>query len=383
MTDPLRIDFFTKKEAYDLFDQFQKEYDIEVKESIINDIFTYTSGYHSNFIIRHPGLFCLCGRILQSIIDQTKQKEFSLKEWEKLISEGILIEEIKKYPTTKRIIYDFNKNKEIVKNARGIFKEKIILNEEYFYLDPSIDHVKFLLNEGLVIPYGDVYNYFKITSPMIKDLFGVLLIEKSNTPDVKINLNDFKFEKILEITLKNFNINQLTKYYEYCSKINEDQQTLTCNGLKESIYQYELTSIFRNWFSNEICVQASTESLKKFPDIFLFCKNKFKIILVLLSNERYTKTVHEKEVDSSILGHIKRTFNYGKKFNAIPWIINFVTLQKIEYFDQIKYPGENNDDNNNNVNIVYIFHDKNFDNIKMKFTKIGEETKLIDIKIKE
>jgi hypothetical protein len=246
--------------------------------------------------------------------------------------------------------------------------------------------VKFLLNEGLVIPFGDIKNnYFKITSSMIIDLFGVLLIEKSKSPDVNINLNDFKVENILEITLKSFDVNKLTKYYDYSSKKNEDQTTVTCNGLKEAVYQDELTSIFKNWFSNEIyiSVQASTADLKKFPDIFLFCENKFKIILELLSNERYTKTVHEKEVDSSILGHIKRTFNYGKKFNAIPWIINFVTLQKIEYFDQIKYPGENNDDNNNNVNIVYIFHDKNFDNIKMKFTKIGEETKLIDIKIKE
>jgi hypothetical protein len=45
--DALPISMFTKEEAIDLFDQFQKEFKIKVEESIITEIFEYTNGYFS------------------------------------------------------------------------------------------------------------------------------------------------------------------------------------------------------------------------------------------------------------------------------------------------------------------------------------------------
>ena len=266
------------------------------------------------------------------------------------------------------------------------FKNLILKYEtnEIFKLDPSKEEIKFLLDEGLIISIDEIKkNKFKITSSMIKDIFGLLLIEKTSIPNQIINLNDFKIEEILIESIKCFNIKNLIECYNYCSKKNEDQQSYTCTGLKEAVYQFELSSVFRSWFPIDIniSIQATISDLKKYPDIFLYCEDKFKIILELLSNERYGPDNR----DSSVLGHIKRTINYGKKFNnAIPWIINFITLNNIINYDKIKYPGENNNDYNNDINIVYIFHDKNFNNIKMKFLKINDKNPtIIDIIKKE
>ena len=39
------MDFFDEKESYDLFDQFEVEYQIKVDKEVIDEIFEYTSGY--------------------------------------------------------------------------------------------------------------------------------------------------------------------------------------------------------------------------------------------------------------------------------------------------------------------------------------------------
>jgi hypothetical protein len=325
-----------------------------------------------------PGLFCLCGRILQSIKENTSQDEFLLLEWRNYVSEGILIEEIQKYHTTNRIIKDFKKNNEIVKESCSIFKN-LILYDDKIVLDPSKDAIKFLLNEGLIVPV-ELRKFFKITSPMIRDIFGILLIEKSKIPKKIISIYDFNIEEILVTAIQYFDFKKLINCYNYCTKKKETETNYTCDGLKEAVYQYELGAIFRGWFPNEInvCVQAQHWKLDNYADIFLH-SGDLKIIFELLAGERYGPINRS----SSVLGHIERTYDYGNNLKAIPWIINFVTLKDVKNFDKIKYPGENNEDNKNNVNIVYIFNDKNFDNIKMKFTKINEETKIIDIKIKE
>jgi len=213
---------------------------------------------------------------------------------------------------------------------------------------------------------------------MIRQIFGILFIEKSRNPLEIINLNDFKIEKILESAIKCFDFEKLIKCFQYCSKKKEDELTYTCDGLKEAVYQYELGSIFRGWFPIDInvCVQATKQNLQKYADIFLYC-DKFKIVLELLSSERFTHQKNKFEADSSVLGHITRTILYGERFKAEPWIINFVTIKNIKDFDEIKYP------KNDDINVVYIFHDKNFDNIIMKFKKKNEETKVIDIKKKK
>ncbi len=329
----------------------------------------------------------MCGRVIQSIIEKTKQKNFSLNEWENLISEGELIDEIKSYPTTKRILTDFNKDNDIIKNSLSLFKEIILYEENDFKLDFSKPEIKFLSDEGLIISVGEIKeNNFKITSPIIRDTFGMLLIKKSNVPNEIISLFDFKIENVIEKAIKYFDFKKLINCYEFCSKKNEDQKSYTCEGLNEATYQFELGSIFRNWFPIDIniSVQATKKELRKYPDIFLSCKKKFKIILELLSNERYSHIKNKTEHTSSVLGHIERTINYGNKFKADPWIINFVTLTNIKDYDEIKYPGEGNNDYNNDINIVYIFHDRKFDNIKMKFTKINDKkSNTIDIIKKE
>lgn len=44
------MNFFKYEEGKDLFNQFENEYNIEVEELIIKEIFNYTEGYLFNFI---------------------------------------------------------------------------------------------------------------------------------------------------------------------------------------------------------------------------------------------------------------------------------------------------------------------------------------------
>ncbi len=282
------------------------------------------------------------------------------------------------YPTTQRIINNFiiNEDKKIIIDSINEFKILILDESDTFKLNSSKKEIKLLSNEGLITPIGEIEkNNFRITSSFIKDIFGLILFKKS-IPTEKIDINNFNIEKIIEIAIKYFDFDYLINCYQFCFKDNKELETLVDIGLKECVFQFELGSIFRNWFQNNIniYIQAKKdEKEKKYPDIFLYC-SKFKIILELLSNERFGPDNR----DSSVLGHIKRTINYFDLFKADnAWIINFVCIKDINYFDKLKYPEENK----YNVNIVYIIYDKYFKNIKMKFTKINEKTKSIDIKI--
>ncbi len=177
--------------------------------------------YYINNNISHPGLFCLCGRTIQNIIEKSKEEKFLLNEWEELISEGILIEEIKSYPTTKRILIDFNNDNDIVIKSLNLFKNLILYDENEFKLDSSKEEIKFLSNEGLIISVGEIKkNIFKITSSIIRDTFGMLLIEKSKVPKETISLFDFKIENVLEKTIQYFDFKKLINCYKYCSKKN-------------------------------------------------------------------------------------------------------------------------------------------------------------------
>lgn len=64
------------------------------------------------------------------------------------------------------------------------------------------------------------------------------------------------------------------------------------------------------------------------------------VVLELISNERFQKTDNnktEKEAESSVIGHILRTENYGKEINSEPWVIHFVTVIKFPELNDIKW----------------------------------------------
>jgi hypothetical protein len=81
---------------------------------------------------------------------------------------------------------------------------------------------------------------------MIKDIFGLLLFP-SKIPNFHINLDDFKIEKILEESIKCFNLENLIKCYKFCSKKKKDDvdKAYCCEGLKEAVYQFELGIIIK------------------------------------------------------------------------------------------------------------------------------------------
>ena len=65
---------------------------------------------------RQPGLFCLCGRVIQEFIVKNQLKKFTLNQWKILFSKGLIIKELQHYPTTKRMLSDFKIQSELVEN---------------------------------------------------------------------------------------------------------------------------------------------------------------------------------------------------------------------------------------------------------------------------
>ena len=272
-------------------------------------------------------------------------------------------------------------DKEIIEEAIIIFNECIFQDiEEVFYLEINDDTTKFLSNEGLIISTNLEEKTFKITSPVIRDTFGVLLLKKSKVPNQYIYSNTFDVIHVLSESFKCFDFEKLKECYKYATKNIEAQKTYSRKiALNESVYQFELGSILRNWLPAEftIIVHAKTKESGKnvtYPDILISC-SKFKIVLELLSNERYSHKKNEIEQKSSVLGHVQRTCDYAQFFEAEPWMLHFVALNSIKNLDKITFP-----DKNDKLNIFYLFHDHNFNSMTMKIQKKGEGSTTTNIK---
>ena len=133
----------------------------------------------------------------------------------------------------------------MIEKSKEIFNRHIFQDiETEFKLDRSLKETKFLSNEGLIIPTNIEQGIFKITSPIIRDTFGVLLLKKSKVPNQYIYPNDFNIIKILEESFKCFDFEKLKECYKYATKNVEDQKTYSGDlALNESVYQFELGSI--------------------------------------------------------------------------------------------------------------------------------------------
>jgi hypothetical protein len=154
--DAFNIQFFDKEESKNLFDQFEEEYHIKVDDEVQDEIFEYTKGLFILINFRHPGLFCVCGRIIQDYIELNKLNHFTFNIWKELIGEGTIIFKLQNYPTTSRILSDFNISENLKRNdidLKMIEKSKEIFNrhifqdiETEFKLDRSLRETKFLSN---------------------------------------------------------------------------------------------------------------------------------------------------------------------------------------------------------------------------------------------
>jgi len=363
--DAISVPFFDKDEALDLFEQFQAEYRLEIDDEVKLEVLQYTAG--------HPGLFCLCGRIIQDLVVGRKLKKFSLNDWKQIVSQGILLDRMTSYPTTTRILADFSKTTmSVIEQARLGFIHMIYNDlDTTFKMDPSSPLTTFLADEGLIVVNDLDAKTFRITSSLMRDTFGLLLQKRTKLPVERVYQNTFDIFSVLQSALKCFDCGNLLESYKFATKTIESQKDICGNvGLKEAVYQFELGSILRAWlpFDINIIVQANikdNDESKKYPDIILSCE-KFKIVLELAANERVSHKAHGNELPASIYGHIDRTKQYAKSFNAEPWLIHFVGLNSIEDSEKVAFP------QTNLVNIMLVVHDHKFTSMCVKTQKITD-----------
>lgn len=172
----------------------------------------------------------------------------------------------------------------MIEKSKEIFNKMIFQDiETEFKLNRSLKEINFLSNEGLIIPINIEKGLFKITSPMIRDTFGILLFKKSNIPNQYIYPNNFNMIKILEKSFKCFDFEKLKECYIYATKKVENQKIYSGDvGLNESVYQFELDSILRSWlpFEFTIVVHAKTKEEGKnvkYHDLLISCSNSHEI----------------------------------------------------------------------------------------------------------
>lgn len=303
--------------------------------------------------LRHPGIFCLFGKIIETIVETKKISKFTIDDWNLVYSEGKMIKSFEHFPITQKIITNFkegnrNIDPEFIKKSKEIFNMLISQNIEEFKLEMN-EITTFLADEGLIIDIDN--SKFKITSPVFRDIFGILLLKKSNISNIFVHQNSFNFIKVLIESFKCFDKEKL--------KLNIENQK-TYQGLNELVYQFELGAILTSILPYDISVIVhakikENENLK-YPDLLIACE-KFKINIELLANKESSK----------ISSHIERTKVYGDKFKADPWIIHFIVVQSMKELKDIPFP------DSSDVNVIYLFHDYKFSSMKMKYKKKGYE----------
>lgn len=248
----VRIDFFTKEEAYELFDQFQMEFGIIVDSAVIDEIFDYTAG--------QPGLFCLCGRIIQEALTSSS---FSMSDWRALVLDGTLNKQVAFYPSIRRVLTDFqNTNGDPdFEKARALFSMLLLKGDPidtWYALDYVTNpEVLLLCSEGLIFPVNIVQGHFKITSEIVRDIFFRIILQPNGIPQKNVYPEQFDLPDLVSSAVQCFDVNVLRECYKYAAKdVESPLKTFTGEkGLRESAYHFELVSVLHHWLTSAVDMQ--------------------------------------------------------------------------------------------------------------------------------
>jgi hypothetical protein len=254
---------------------------------------------------------------------------------------------------------------------------------------------EFLTAEGALIKLEE--QVFKIPSPLIRNYLIESLISSYSTSRIpkesipfKNNENQIDIIKLIEICLKNFEKNNMLLSQRYSFKKSRADKFMKrdSNVSQEGNYHMQIYSILLKWIQIPTLIyQISIITEANVPRI-IDSKENLKsessmrcdlIIDVDNGNFKYIIEFMASDNDSKIKEHLKKLKYYTKAMNGNEsWLIHFIA--SLNYKKEDLFWNEKNDENN--INLIYIFHDLAWTKSKM-VVNLNNNIKEIDIILNE
>lgn len=348
--DAVQVLYWTREEVHQLFSQ----YSTTIDSRIVDDIYERTAG--------HPGLVCLCGKVID-------EKEHSLAEhYDLWLQYAIkhLEEKIISWPTMQKMVETLCSSSAYAKGARTLLRQRFLpsgVSAVALHTQKEVTFGKFLAAEGAL--RSDGTSSFYIPSPLVHKL----LLERVVITDKRRTIPKKQIPYINEGT--SVDVADLIESAVACIDPMAIQRAFRASfkrsripGLKrdfpvpqESVYQQELFSILRQWFSDEVEIDTqvnlpSGDSNSR-CDMIIEPSIVSRIVVELVANAPV----------SVIKEHYSRAIEYGKHLNATEvWVIHFTIKEEGEDF---QYPWPEGEA----LNVIHIWHDSKFSNFKLFCSK--------------
>jgi len=244
--------------------------------------------------------------------------------------------------------------------------------------DEELGLAEFLVAEGVLLRDEENKKDFKMSSVFVDGLIRkrVIPVLYKSCPIVPVPQTYEGSLKILNTLIEAIRCFDKTII---CNAFNRSFKTALvkvdgCHNVKvprESVYDTELNRILVNWIVKECnfevtgqwhLIHADNDEKDKhyYSDIIIMSQHQTAVLELLA-------TATKKELDE----HFERVLNYAEMLSANEiWIVNFTCED-----DATKKPHwPPNGRKFESVNVVYFFHDRNFENVRMSARYISSGT---------
>jgi hypothetical protein len=330
-----------------------------------------------------------CGKCLLETVRQ--EKAFvSYEDWIRYASQ-LLIRELPGWPTMQKLVETLKKP--IAQSSRMLLLTHFLpSNSSITVNEQETPLARYLTAEGALVNKKEPQTY-EIPSPLIRNLLLRHLIQEfplQNVPKEPIPFRNEGTEldvvEILKISLKYFNRETLSMSSRYAYK------RARTAGIKrdmfvpqEGVYQVQLYSVLEKWIQlplQQLSTHISIWSLANVPTLIgskeKSLSSKRSDLVLDLNGSKYLLELLATSSNADISEHIKRTKEYAKALDAQEsWVVHFVATMQ---FDTNKLVWPEKEDQND-VNMMYIFHDLNWKEAMLVTRATTMETQQTKIKL--
>ncbi len=339
----VQVLYWTREEVHQLFSQ----YSTAIDSRIVDDIYERTAG--------HPGLVCLCGKIIDEKQHVFVERYDSWLQYATKSLEKAVIE----WPTMQKMVETLSGSLECVKSARILLRQRFIPNTIspiVLNTQEELNYGKFLAAEGALVPVA--LSAFRIPSPKVHRL----LLERVLTADKRAKIPTEAVPFITSMHGATIDVQKLITLTIACiepsiiqAAFHRAYKKSRLPGMKrdsivpqEAVYHAELFAILRDWLPSNVTLLTQVNlpllASNSRCNLFMEVSPSSRIVIGLVANAPI----------SIIEEHYDHALEYGKHLDATEvWVLHF-TLK--EEGDDFHYPVPKD----KSLNVLHIWHKADF-----------------------
>ncbi len=307
---------FTKEETTTIFKEYSEEYQVQLPDSVIEDIFTRTGG--------HAGHTCLCGKEIHETLLRGRSK-LDFKDWLQFAIQFLPAKVSSRWKTDSRLQQQLETDKATQELLLNYFlateTRKIRLT------DSRVVQIAIDLSAVGVLAGDASTNEFWTPSALVRAvIWCTLSVHEQLSIPPPIHNGRLDVVAVIKTGLPLFNRETMIRAPDIASKENRDTGTevkFKDPVPNEHVYQVELTLLLRKWLSDRLTWQVDTEAdsgENDACDIVITKERGLRYVLELVAHAT------PKTGKGSLLEHYKRAQGYRDALAADEaWVINFTT----------------------------------------------------------